>query len=176
MTTRSLLLLWSLACLLAGPLAGQEARPTEFREYSQEQLWARADFLSAGSMIFALGHARSHGQSAEDVAKEMATFYASAWSGVETPRQMMGWIRVNYLASPRAEFEVLEASEDVVRARMNRPWKAYFGESGEALGVAFTEVEELFRVFYEETADRLGLIYEQEQEEEQVLITVRTQR
>ncbi len=176
MTNRSILLLGLLIFLAPGRLHAQQDTPTGFPEYSQDQLWRRADFLSAGTMVFVLGQAKSRGHTVEDVANDMATFYASGWSGVETPRQMMGWVRVNYLASPQTEFEILEASEDMVRARMNRPWKIYFGESGEIFGVTFTEVEALFRIFYEEIAGQRGLVYEQEQDAEHVVITVRTQQ
>lgn len=176
MTTRGLVLLVLLTCLAASQLYGQDSDATGYPDYSTDQLWLRADFLAAGTMVFVLGQAKSQGRSVEDVAMEMATFYAPAWSDVETAKQMMGWVRVNYMSSPRAEFETLEASEESVRARMNRPWKAYFGESGEILGVTFAEVESLFRRFYEEIASQRGLVYEQEQDEEHILITIRTQQ
>ncbi|MDZ7715328.1 MAG: hypothetical protein U5J95_03865 [Balneolaceae bacterium] len=69
------------------------------------------------------------GQDIEEVANATVEIFGPGWSNDLTPLQMVKNLHRNWMASQKAEFEVLEASEDIIRVRMNRPYLDFFGEN-----------------------------------------------
>ncbi len=78
----------------------------------------------------------------------------------------------NLMSDPDQTCELLEASETVVKARCNRPYLDYFGESGEALGVTVDDYDQSFLAFASGIAEYHGMRWEQVVEGGDIVYTV----
>ena len=79
----------------------------------------------------------------------------------------------NWMIHPEQTCELLQANEDVVRARCNRPYVSYFGDDGVAYGVTLQDYHDSGEAFSATIADKHGIDWEQSVDGSDLLITVR---
>jgi hypothetical protein len=80
-------------------------------------------------------------------------------------------MRRNFLSWPGMEVEVLSQTETSVTARVNRPWIAYFGDTGTWYGVTLEEFERLNSMFMGRIANYHGLAFEERRDGERLVLT-----
>ena len=67
----------------------------------------------------------------------------------------------------------LDQKENMVKFRMNRPYKARFGDDKEVYGVTIKEYEKLWSVFHNHLANHLGFNYNERTKDDWRVITIR---
>jgi len=171
--TRAGLVLFPLV-LASQPLRAQTVDLTDNR--TAEQKWTRSVFLLDFAYIGFIAYAKSVGQTPEQSADFMIDFAAPGW-GTPGERTMASFVRGmfgNYHLYDTLEFEILSESESEIRGRMNRPYAARFGETGEAYGVTLQDFTQVMTHFYEGVAHYLGFDMTHEVNGEWVTFTVKT--
>lgn len=165
----------AVAALLPRPSAAQT---TEWPEYSAEQRWSRMGRLGTLGVVAAIAYAKAQNTDLEEFGKWWGDLFAPSWGQPEsyTPAQVVMGMRRNFLAWPDGTFEILGETETAVTARFNRPWTAYFGESGTWYGVSLEEYERINSMFYRRIADYHGLAYEERREGDSWVITYSRRR
>ena len=158
--------------LMSQPLKAQLVDLNDTR--TAEEKWTRAAVFIDFGFVMAIGHAKEMGQTVEEFARWGGKLGATTW-GTPGERPMADFVQVmhrNYNLWSALEFEILEESETEIKGRMNTPYAALFGESGELLGVSLDEFRMVFLVMYEETANYLGFNMKHEVSGEWIEFTV----
>jgi len=156
MKSSSVTLAAALAALLAAPLSAQE-----LPDYTAEQRWARAEWLTSAWVVAAIRHAKMQGQSVEEFADDMVTIFGPGWSAEMEPLDMLGAMHRNQMWQTGAEFEVLEATPDRVRFRANRAYiPNYFGSDMVSYGITVDEYEQLMDAFMASICAQRGMTCE----------------
>jgi len=146
----------------------------ELPELTDDENWKRAEFHSMTFVSVSAAYAEEHGDGIEEYGRWIGKQFAPGWGeeGSGTPAGLIrGWYR-NAAAWQGLEFEVLEATEGIVKARSNRPWASYFDEE-DLFGLTEGEFDRLVALIYDEIANYLGLDYEQAVDGDHLVITVR---
>ena len=160
----SSILIVSLTLILIVDTAQSQSQKTQEEALVQltvEQQWKRSIWLFDSIQIAAIRHAKSLGQSAEDYGKFVGELFAPSWEGVSSPWGMIRGMHRNYQLWPDFEMEIIEESDNAVKARFNRPYIIRFGEDGTAYDVSLSEYEMIFKVFHQTVASHLGFDYKQ---------------
>ena len=142
--------------LMSQPLKAQIVDLNDTR--TAEEKWARSTVMIDFAWVSAISHAKEMGQTAEEYGRWAGKFGAPTW-GTPGQRPMSDFVQTmhrNYNLWSALEFEVLEESETEIKGRMNTPYAAFFGESGERLGVSLDEFRTVWLLMYEECASYLG--------------------
>ena len=171
--TRAVFILFALA-LAYQPLRAQAVDLTDDR--TAEEKWTRSVYLIDFAYVGFIAYAKSVGQTAEQLGEWMVGFGAPSW-GAPGSRTMASFVRGmfrNYNLYGNLEFEILSESESEVRGRMNSPYTASFGETGEVEGVTLREFQQVMSIFYEGVADYLGFDMAHEVDGEWTTFTVKT--
>lgn len=163
----------ALVVLLSFPATALAQERTEFPDYTDQQLWARASLLGVISITASIRHAKDTGQSVEEFAHWWADLFDDGWGepGSGTPVSVMRGMRRNWLTFPDARVEIMEASDDKAVARVNRPYAGAFGDNGMLYGVSLAEFEQVFSIFNHDVAEYLGLRYEERREGDDLIWT-----
>ena len=146
----------------------------ELPDLTDDQNWKRAEFHSMTWVSVSAAYAEEHGDGIEEYGRWIGKQFAPSWGeeGSGTPAGLIrGWYR-NAAAWQGLEFEVMEATDGIVKARSNRPWASYFGEE-DMYGLTNGEFELFLAAIYDEIAKHLGLDYEQEEDGDHLVITAR---
>ncbi len=102
----------------------------ELPELTDDENWKRAQFQTLSFVSVSAAYAEEHGDGIEEYRRWIGKQFAPSWGeeGSGTPAELIrGWYR-NTAAWQGLEFEVLEATDGMVKARSNRPWASYFDE------------------------------------------------
>lgn len=168
---------WLLAALCALALGTPclvQGQGIQLPELTPDQRWARLEFHWASWAAVATAYAEEQGHSVDEFGRWIGKQFAPGWGerGSGTPAGLVrGWYR-NAAAWRDLEFEILEATDNMVKARSSRPWVQGFGTEG-VFGLTEAEVDRLVWLVYDEIATHLGLAYEQQLDGEDLVITVR---
>ena len=131
--------------------------------FSERELWERSSYLFTVSSALYLGETMNRGLSASESGQHTAEMLAAGWSGADTPTALFNGMYRNWSLNPGNSCEVLEATEVTVRAVCNRPYLAYFEQSGgEIYGMSTEEFEEFNASFNAGIAASLGMSWTQE--------------
>lgn len=172
-TSRSVLILLTLA-LAHQPLRAQAVDLTDAR--TTEQKLNRTLYLIDFAYVAFIAHAKSMGQTTEQLSEWMVGFAAPSWGapGSATPASFVRGMFRNYNLYSDLQFEILSESASEIRGRMNSPYAARFGDAGESNGVKFIDFQRMMSLFYEGVADHLGFDMTHEIDGEWVTFTVKT--
>jgi hypothetical protein len=171
MRYRGILLSLVLSAALCSPLTAQD-----LPDYTMEQRWARAEGLLNSWVVFGIRYSKMMGQSLEQFADALVEVYGPGWSSDMGPLDMLRAMHRNWMWQRGAEFEVLEATDDVVRFRANRAYLPdYFGDDGQSYGVTVEEYEKVLELFQREICTERGMTYESNVEGSWVYVTIRKQ-
>ena len=144
----------------------------ELPDLSEEDRWARASWLMDVSNIAAINYAKSNGDNVKDYGNYLGKLYAPGWSA-KTPWGMVRGMVRNNQTFPGFKVEILDQKENMVKFRMNRPYKARFGDDKEVYGVTIKEYEKLWSVFHNHLANHLGFNYNEKIKDDWRVITIR---
>jgi hypothetical protein len=171
LTTACLLLLLGV---LAAPLSAQE-ESYELPEYSDDQRWNRASTLFMAVLVGDLAKQKAAGVSGAEAGQASGELFGppNGWNNSNTPMRLFRGMYRNWMIHPEQTCELLEATEDVVRARCNRPWLSYFGDDGVAFGVTVQDYTDSGQAFAATIADKHDMDWEQRVEGDDFMITVR---
>lgn len=165
------LMLFVALCVVSQPVTAQLVDLTDNR--TVEQKWARSTVFSNFGFMGMIAHAKSIGQTPEELGHWLGEWGSLTWS----PKTLPSFVRqvfLNYNIYDGLEFEILSENENAIRARMNSPYASFFGEDGERYGVTLQEFQQLWCLAYEGFADYLGFDMTHEVEGEWIEFTVRT--
>jgi hypothetical protein len=139
-----------------------------------QQRWTRASLHVDWILLAALANAKEHGQGAEDFGRSIGRMFATSWGepGTGTVAQLARGMAANLQMWPGAEVELVQATDEGVTLRVNRPWLAAFGGAGEAYGVTPAEHELVFRTVVGEIASYLGLGFDQRSTDEHMYLVI----
>ena len=163
-----------LSILALSMLGSARAQDIDLPELTSDQNWNRTIDHAMAFMSVSAAYAEDHGDGIEEYGRWIGKQFAPSWGeeGSGTPAQLVrGWYR-NASAWQGLEFEVLEATDGMVKARSNRPWASYFGEE-DLYGLTEGEFDQLVAFIYDEIAIYLGLDFDQAQDGDHLVITVR---
>jgi hypothetical protein len=149
------------------------AQSVDLPEFTPEQRWERASAHVTLFGVAMLRLAAEEGKTAEAVGEYLAEMFGPGWSAT-TPLAMARGIRLNWHMWPGVDWRLEESTDQHVTFRVNRPYRALFGESGSAFGVSIEDYEASLRVFHERIAERLGMEYHQIVADDWVSVTIRT--
>lgn len=167
------LMLFVALCVISQPVTAQLVDLTDNR--TVEQKWARSIVFSHFGLMGMIAHAKSMGQTPEEIGHWMGEWGSLSWGepGSETLPSFVRQVFLNYNTYDGLEFEILSENENAIRARMNSPYASFFGEDGERYGVTLQELQQLWCLTYEGIADHLGFDMTHEVEGEWIEFTVR---
>ena len=171
----SSILFASLTLILLIEIAHSQPQKTQKKDLVQltvEQQWKRSIWLFDSIQIAAISHAKSLGQSAEDYGKFVGELFAPSWEGVTSPWGMIRGMHRNYQLWPDFEMEIIQESDNAVKARFNRPYIIRFGDDGTVYDVSLSEYEKIFKVFHQTVASHLGFDYKQNLDGDWNVITI----
>jgi hypothetical protein len=159
-----------VATLVAQPAVAQTP---QWPDYTQEQRWSRMAQLGTLGVVAAMAYAKEQGASLEEFGRWWGDLFAPSWgqAGTYGPVEVMRGMRRNFLSWPTMEVEVLSQTETSVTARVNRPWAAYFGDSGSWYGVSLEEYERVNSMFMRRIADYHGLTFEERRDGDGLVLT-----
>jgi hypothetical protein len=167
--------LLTLAAVLLAPLSLLAQDPPDaLPEYTEQQRWQRAAWGGDVAMLMALRFAKAQGMTAEEFGRQLGLLYAPSWGEPDgrTPLQFYSGLRLNLMAQPTLELELLEHSDDRVVARSNRYTRAVFGEFDRFGTISIEEYERMFEVSMATIADYLGMTYALRPDGEHLLHTI----
>lgn len=150
-----------LAVLVPAALTGQA--PT-FPDYTDAERWQRCTTLGTVNVAAALAYAKDRGDTVEEFAAWYTDLFDDGWGepGSYDPVRVMRAMRMNWLGNHGAEFEILEANDEVAQGRMDwTPVIRIFGDDEALYGVTLDEFQRLFSVFGHGIAEYHGLEYDQ---------------
>jgi hypothetical protein len=152
-----------------------QAQTYELPEYDDARRWNRAATLLTAVLVSDIAKSKARGVTAAEAGAEAAGIFGppNGWTGSDTPFVLFRGMYYNWMTHPEQTCELLEAGEDVVRARCNRPYLSYFGESGESYGVTVADYEASSKTFAWTIADYHGMDWEQQHDGDDLLITIR---
>jgi hypothetical protein len=167
---RPVLLVLAVATLVAQPSAAQTP---QWPDYTEEQRWNRMAQMGTLGVVAAMAYAKERGASLEESGRWWGDLFAPSWGqpGSYGPLEVMRGMRRNFLSWPGMEVEVLSQTETSVTARVNRPWIAYFGDTGTWYGVTLEEFERLNSMFMGRIANYHGLAFEERRDGERLVLT-----
>lgn len=151
-------------------------QPTfELPTYTDSVRWNRAATLLIAVLVGDIAKAKANGMTGADAARASAELFGPprGWTRANTPFVLFRGMYFNWMSHPEQTCTLIEASETIVRARCNRPWVTFFGESGENYGVTVADYEEAILAFGTAIANHHGMDWEQRIEGESLLITIR---
>lgn len=150
------------------------AQTYELAQYDDATRWTRAATLLTAVLVADLAKGKARNLSAADVGAESARIFGppNGWTGADTPFTLFRGMYFNMMSDPDQTCELLEASETVVRARCNRPYVDFFGESGEVLGVTVDDYDQSFEAFASAIAEYHGMDWEKVVEGDDIMYTV----
>jgi hypothetical protein len=158
---------------LANAAMAQAPDAIDLTDYSDQQRWERAAVHVTLFGTILLQQGMEAGKTAEELGHDLAAIVGPGWSGVRTPEQMARAIHRNWQIWPGVAVTAERAPDGAVTVRSNRPYAGTFGEGGELYGVTVDQFETLFRVFHEDVAERLGMVYTQTADADGVIATIR---
>lgn len=146
----------------------------ELPQYEDAQRWNRAATLLTAVLVADVAKGKDRGMTALAVGEESGRLVGppNGWNGPATPFSLFRGMYNNWMSDPDQTCEVLEASEALVRARCNRPYLDYFGESGEAWGVSVEEYDDSFLGFASYIANYHGMDWVQEMDGDHATYTI----
>jgi hypothetical protein len=162
--------------LVAGVFPAQlNGQSYELPEYTDAQRWNRASTLFKAVLVGDIAKGMRRGMTAEQVGEESARLFGppEGWNGADTPWRLFRGMYNNWILEPDQTCDVLEASETLVRARCNRPYLDYFGESGEHVGVSVEDYDASLLGFASYLADYHGMEWSQEMDGDYATYTIR---
>lgn len=121
----------------------------------------------------AIAYAKSLGKTAEDYGKFVGQKFAPSWEGAKG-QGVAPLIRTwsgHWQIYKNGEFEIVSESETSVTAKFNRPYSAYF-KDGDLYGVTMNDYETFLEQVGIAIANYLGLKYEQEEEGDNLIVTI----
>ncbi|MGI9628230.1 MAG: hypothetical protein ACR2QM_15460 [Longimicrobiales bacterium] len=162
-----------LSCATATPLEAQE--DYSLPSYTDAQRWTRSATLQLAVLVGQLGAQKAAGLTAMEAGRASARTFGppNGWNGSDTPMRLFRGMYRNWMSHPEQRCELVEAGEDLLRARCNRPYLSYFGDDGMAFGVSLREYEESGLGFASGLAEAHGMEWLQESEGDEVVITIR---
>lgn len=167
--SRRIPILVVIAALVAG---APRAAAQELPEYTPEQRWARTEYMANAWVVMAMHYAKANGASVDEFTQAVFETFDAGWSMDYGPEQVMRAMRRNWLTFRAGEVEVLESSPERVRFRVNRPYTAFFGESGEVFGVTLADYQRMMGLFHEKICAKRGMTYQESVEADWVTITI----
>jgi hypothetical protein len=169
---KAVLLAVAAVVLVAAPSAAQTLDPP-WPDFTEEQRWERMGVLGTLGTVAAMAYAKDQGTTVEEFGRWWGDLFAPSWGqpGAYGPFEVMRGMRRNFLAWPGLEFEILSEGESAVSARVNRPWAAYFGESGTWYGVTLDEFETLNSTFMRRIGEYHGLAFEESRDGDRMVVT-----
>lgn len=177
MRLRALLVggLLALGGLAAGlPARAQEkAAPPPLPEPTTEQKLDRMTANFTATVAGSIAYARSVGQSPDQYGRFLGQLFATTWPAKVTPGGLLYGYYVNASPWKALEYQVLEVSDSVARARTNRPWLASLGSTQQFAGVTGPEIDRVLELMYAEIAVAHELVWEQKPDGDMLLLTVR---
>jgi hypothetical protein len=167
---RPAILVLAMAMLAAGQAAAQTP---QWPVYTEEQRWTRMAQQGTLGVVAAMAYAKEKGATLEEFGRWWGDMFVPSWGqpGSYGPFEVMRGMRRNVMSWPGMEVEVLSQTETAVTARMNRPWTAYFGDSGTWYGITLEEFERLNSMFMQRVADYHGLAFEERRDGESWVLT-----
>ena len=171
LSTISLVLLTVVA---AAPAQAQEVS-YDLPTYTDSLRWNRAGTLFIAALVGDLVKSKEQGMSAAESGRASAKVFGppNGWNRSDTPFVLFRGMYYNWMSHPDQTCELLEAGENLVRARCNRPYLGYFGTSGESYGVTVAQYEEMGLNFAATIADYHGMDWQQRVDGDDVMITIR---
>lgn len=167
--SRRIPLLVVIATLAAGaPRAAAQDLP----EYTSDQRWARTEYMANAWVVMGIRYAKSKGESVDQFTQAVFEAFDPGWSMEYGPQEIMRAMRRNWLTYRAGEMEVLESSPERVHFRVNRPYTAFFGESGEVFGVTLADYQRMMGLFHENICAKRGMTYQESVEGDWVTITI----
>jgi|TARA_B110000438_G_C15705025_1_gene602809 hypothetical protein len=169
-----------MACSQADEAPAQSSTPDIAPEegyqlpvFSEREMWERSSYLFTVSFGLYLGETMNRGLSPSESGQHTAEMLASGWGGADTPVALFNGMYRNWSLVPGNNCDVSEATDLVVRAVCNRPYLAYFEQSGgEIYGMSADEYEESNESFNTAIAASVGLGWDQELQGDNFSITI----
>ena len=162
-----------LALLFLLPLNVQ-AQEIDLPEYTTDQRWDRANRFGVNGIVTLIALGKDQGMTVSEIGEFTGAFYVQGWAkGPREPSAALIAFYRNHMVSPTARIEVLEASENAVTARLNRPYLLIFGDDMSHYGVTVEEYDEVMRITQGMISDWIGLDLEQRIEGDWSYLTFR---
>lgn len=162
----------ALAAAMPSRTAAQEAQlPT----YTTQQRWARSDWMTTLMLVTALRTAREAGMSTEAFYRSVSDQFVPTWGAhrAAPPFDVFIAMRLNVLASPEGQVELLQRSDDAVTYRYKRGYARYFGPDHVMNGVKLGDVDGFYDFFGRAVGERLGLDYAEHMDGDWVVVTLK---
>jgi len=145
--------------------------------FTDQERWMRTAYIWTVSSALYLDELKKRGLSPAESGQVQADIFSPGWSSVQNAMDLFSAMYRNWSMIPGNVCEVSEATEETVKATCNRPYLAFFEQSGgDIYGMSLAEYEESNISFNSGIAASVGMNWHQELEGDDFHITItRTQ-
>jgi hypothetical protein len=154
-----------------------QLRAQQLPVYTTDQRWANIEWSGTEWVVLAIRYAEMMGQSPEQLADSIVELVEQTWASEQlTPLGLLASAHRGATSHRHGEFQVLEASSERVRYRVNRPYVAeYFGKDMQEYGVTVKKFEAFFNAYRRKIYSLHGIAYESRIDEDWLYVTLSKQ-